>query len=100
MIFEGNYRLLNLNTREFLDELHPLEEKLIAIIDRLKIGEYDGNEFGVEGNAEFTLFMYSNDAEALFRAIEFELRSARITRGGKAILRYGPPGSKERAVQF
>jgi len=58
-------------------------------------GEFDGDEFG-EGAC--TLFMYGPDADLLFRAVEPALRSSPLVRGGRAIKRYGPPGSREESI--
>ncbi|MFW6438306.1 MAG: hypothetical protein ACOCZ7_04750, partial [Armatimonadota bacterium] len=62
--------------------------------DEEQIGEFDGNEIG---GGEFTLFIYGEDADALFAAIESELRKLDPPPGDYyAIKRYGPPDEDAR----
>jgi hypothetical protein len=53
-------------------DLATIEEKLIKVMDREGLGEFDGNEVGP---GETTLFMYGSDAERLFAGIEQTLRA-------------------------
>lgn len=90
VIFAGDYAKLGIDAKKMLVELHAFEERLIEIIEGTGLGEYDGNEFGLNGNTEFNMFMYGPDPDALFTAIENELRGAWLTRGGKITITYGP----------
>ena len=73
-------------TRQEMDAIHALSERLEAKILEAKAGEFDGDEFG---QRECTLYMYGPDADALFVAIERELRASPLSRGGWVIKRYG-----------
>ena len=73
-------------TRQEMDAIHALSDRLEARILEAKVGEFDGDEFG-EG--ECTLYMYGPDADALFSAIEGELRTSPLSRGAWVIKRYG-----------
>lgn len=77
------------------EALFELEDRLMEIIeDEQQIGEFDGNEIG---GGEFTLFMYGEDADALFAAIEPELRKLNPPPGDfYALKRYGPPDADAR----
>ncbi len=78
-------------------DLATLEDKLIEVIERAELGEFDGNEVGVGGA---TLFMYGADAEKLFAGVEAVLRSYPLCRGARVVIRYGGPGSQQREVQL
>jgi hypothetical protein len=60
-------------------------------------GEFDGDEFG---DGEGVLSMYGPDADALFAAIVPLLRDWNALKGGYAIKRYGPPGSRAEKINF
>lgn len=77
--------------------LAPLEDALMAAITKQGVGEFDGNEIGLN---EATLFMYGPDADALFSAIESTLRSSDLVRGARVVVRYGGPGATERQVKL
>ena len=62
-----------------------LEDRLESLIERNKVGEFDGNEFG---GGEAVLYCYGPNADRLFEVIEHELRSF-SARPAYAILRYG-----------
>jgi hypothetical protein len=100
VIFEGDYA----RTAQYPDdapfEIGQLEDKLTEVIAAQNVGEFDGNEIGVRGLTGFRLVMYGDSADALYYAIEKELRASPLTRGGKTILRYGPPGAPQQVVQF
>ncbi len=72
--------------------LADLEDKLITIIERHGLGEYDGNEFAVDGTSA-TFYMYGPDAEQLFAGIEPTLRSDPRCRNARIEIRRGGPGS-------
>lgn len=74
-------------TREEMQSIHALSDRLEAKIIDAQAGEFDGDEFG---QGECVLFMYGPNADTLFAAIESELRASPLSRGGWAIKRYGP----------
>lgn len=76
-------------------DLSTLEDQLRAVIEKRKIGEFDGNEFGPN---ETVLYMYGPDAERLFREIEPVLRAYPLCKNGSASIRCGPPGTPQREV--
>ncbi len=79
-------------------DCHALEDRLERSIQTKQAGELDGDEFG-EGFC--TLYMYGPDADALFNAVESELRAAPLLAGSYAIKRYGPatdPKARETKV--
>jgi hypothetical protein len=76
-----------------------LEDKLIAEIDRLSIGEFDGNEFAVDGTSA-TFYMYGPDADRLFAGIEPTLRSDPRCRNARVEIRRGVPGAPVREVRM
>jgi hypothetical protein len=79
--------------------LADLEDQLIAAIDRLGLGEFDGNEFAEDGTSA-TFYMYGPDAERLFSGIEPVLRIDPRCRNALVEIRRGPPGSAVRAVRI
>jgi hypothetical protein len=52
-------------------------------------GEFDGNEFG---GGECTLYMYGENADNMFNAIQPVLKASALSRGGQAKKRYGEAG--------
>jgi hypothetical protein len=98
VIFEGDYAGKAQNPQDAPFEIGQLEDKLTEVIAAQNVGEFDGNEIGAEGRTDFRFVMACESADALFFAIEKELRASRLTRGGKTILRYGPPGAPEQVV--
>jgi hypothetical protein len=76
-------------------DLSTIEDQLIEVIERDKLGEFDGNEVGPEGA---TLYMYSQDAEGLFSAIEPTLRAYPLCQGARVVIRKGAPGANQREV--
>jgi hypothetical protein len=79
--------------------LADLEENLGAIINRLGLGEFDGDEIAVDGSAA-TLYMYGPEADRLFSGIESTLRASQLSRKARVELRYGAPGSKIREIRL
>jgi hypothetical protein len=62
--------------------------------------EFDGDEFG---GGECTYYMYGTDADALFALVEPVLRAPPITRGGRAVKRFGDvtdPAAREERVDL
>ena len=78
-------------------DLATLEDKLIEVIEREKLGEYDGNEFGP---TETILFMYGPDAERLFSGIESILRAYPLCQQARVEIRPGAPGAAAREVRL
>lgn len=74
-----------------VDEVAALEDELDAALGG--IGELDGHDIGM---GEAIIYLYGNDAEAMFRAVESILRAHTLAVGATAILRFGPPGAAER----
>ena len=75
-----------------------------SVCDRLQdtivlheVGEFDGDEFG---GGECQLFMYGPDANALLDAIFPILSNWPALKGGYAVKRFGPPGSRTERVEF
>jgi hypothetical protein len=66
--------------------LYALEDQLEQALISGTVGEYDGNEVG---QGEFVLYMYGQDANALFAAVEPFLKACPAAAGGYAIKRYG-----------
>ena len=63
-----------------------LEDKLRESIDRSKVGEFDGDGFG-DGGAD--LFAYGPDAEALYAAVEPDIRHFGPSTGSYVLLVFG-----------
>lgn len=78
-------------------DLGTIEDRLIEIIERERVGEFDGNEVG---QGEATLFMYGPDAERLFAAIEQTLREYPLCQGARVEIRRGGPGAPQREVRL
>jgi hypothetical protein len=87
-------------TAEERDAIHTLCNALERVIESTFVGEFDGDEFG-EGQC--SLYMYGDDADALFAAVEPLLRASRLSRRGYAVKRYGDasdPSAREVRVDF
>jgi hypothetical protein len=87
-------------TQKEAEAIHALSDRLEARILEAGAGEFDGDEFG---QGECTLYMYGPDADALFRAIEPELRASPLTRRGSVTKRYGAaddPAAREVRVSL
>jgi hypothetical protein len=78
-------------------DVSTLQDQLREAIKKHNLGEFGGNENGPE---ETLLFMYGPDAEALFAGVEPVLKTYPLCRGGRAVIRRGPPGAPEREVRF
>jgi hypothetical protein len=77
------------------DRITSLEERLESILTAKGVGEFDGSEVGM---GTCTLYIYGQDADLLFEAIESTLREGSWPSGSYAVKRYGPaqdPNSKE-----
>lgn len=78
-------------------DLGTIEDRLTEVIERDKLGEFDGNEVGP---AEAILYMYGPDAEKLFAGIEQTLRDYPLCRGARVVIRRGKPGAEKREVKL
>jgi len=78
-------------------DLATIEDRLVEVIERDVLGEFDGNEIGP---AETTLFMYGPDAERLFAGIEQTLRGYPLCQGARVEIRRGGPGAQQREVRL
>lgn len=74
-----------------LDELTPLEDQLVAAVERAQVGQFDGNEIALDGR-DTLLYMYGPDADKLFAVIEPVLLMWEPLSEARVLLRYGPPG--------
>ena len=79
------------------EDLSTLETTLTDVIDAGGLGEYDGNEIGERGAI---LYMYGDNAERLYAGVEPTLRSSRICKGARILIRPGPPATPAREVRF
>lgn len=78
-------------------DLATIEDRLIEVIAREKLGDFDGNE---TGPTETTLFMYGPNAERLFVGIEKTLRGYPLCEGARVVIRRGGPGAEERELRL
>ena len=78
-------------------DLATIEDRLIDVIEQGGLGEFDGNEIGP---ATTTLFMYGQDAERLFTAIEQTLHGYPLCQGARVEIRRGGPGAPQREVRL
>jgi hypothetical protein len=78
-------------------DLETIEERLIEVIDREGLGDFDGDEIGP---SETTLYMYGPDAEKLFAGIEGVLRASPLCNGARVEIRRGGPGAESRELRL
>jgi hypothetical protein len=78
-------------------DLATIEDRLIEVLERERLGEFDGNEVG-QGQA--TLFMYGPDAERLFNGVEETLRGYPLCQGARVEIRRGGPGAQQRELRL
>lgn len=78
-------------------DLATIEDRLIEVIERERLGEFDGNEMGA---TEATLYMYGPDAERLFAGIESTLRAYPLCQGARVVIRRGAPGAEQREIRL
>lgn len=76
-------------------DVSTLQDQLREAIERGRLGEFDGNEFGPE---ETVLYMYGPDAERLFSGVEPVLHAYPLCKAARVEIRSGPPGSGAREV--
>jgi hypothetical protein len=78
-------------------DLATLENKLMDVLKKGDLGEFDGDEFG---SGEVVLYMYSNDAERMFSAVEATLKDHPLCQGARVVIRKGGPGAVERQIML
>lgn len=72
-----------------LSPLFELEMKLNKFIQERSLGDYDGNEMGIETD-DARIYMYSTDVCVLLEAIRPILNEAPFMRNALAMMRLGP----------
>ena len=77
-------------------DLWTIEDQLTKILEEHRLGEFDGNDVGMDGTA--TLYIYGPDAERMFTAIEMALREYPLTRKARVEIRPGGPETPSREV--
>lgn len=78
------------------EAVYELETRLEAAIAKMGAGELDGNEFG---GGEAVLYMYGQDKDRLWAAIESDVRQFPL-RPAYALLRAGGPDVKAERVNL
>ena len=78
-------------------DLATIEDRLIEVLEREGLGEFDGDEVGP---GQTTLFMYGPDAERLFDGIEETLRGYPLCQGARVEIRRGGPGAQQRELRL
>ncbi|TVQ30970.1 MAG: hypothetical protein EA376_11260 [Phycisphaeraceae bacterium] len=78
-----------------VEQMHALQDELDTAITNAGVGELDGDEFG---DGECVVFMYGQDADALWSAVDRVLKQKRFMAGAKAVKRYGQPGAREEVI--
>jgi hypothetical protein len=71
---------------EMRESIYELQGSLTDAINKAKVGEFDGDDFG---QGECLLFMYGPNADLLFDTVEPILKQSPHAKGGFAIKRYG-----------
>ncbi len=82
-----------------LDTLFALEDKLEEIMEKEKVGDFDGNEIAMD-YSDGTLFFYGPDAEKLFAAIKPVLLQTDFMKDATVTLRFGPPEEGVKEITF
>jgi hypothetical protein len=73
-------------TDKDVESCQALEIKLDELLATASVGLVDGNEIG---GGECVIFMYGQDADKLFAAVERTVRSSPLAKGGWVSKRYG-----------
>jgi hypothetical protein len=85
--------LIHLDTSYSPEDLAELEDKLAALVENARVGEFDGNEIGPD---KTTLFLYGPDADVLFSVVRATVQQNPVSHDARVVLRYGDPGSTQR----
>jgi hypothetical protein len=78
-------------------DLATLEDQLIEAIESHSLGEFDGNEVGLD---RAVLYMYAPNAEALFAGIEPILLAYPLCQNAHVMVRQGGPGALAREIRL
>ena len=76
-------------------DLATIEDRLIEVIQRDHLGQFDGNKVREQTRV---LFMHGPDAERLYAGIEQTLRNYPLCQRARVVIRKGGPGSAQREV--
>lgn len=92
----------DMSDREFgpppdIQRIQEGEAILCEMLEKSKVGELDGHEYG-EG--EYTIYIYGEDADAMFGELFPFLASWDCIQEGYAIKRYGPAGARTEQITF
>jgi len=74
-----------------------LGERLRERLESTRAGEFDGNLIGQDWGI---LYLYGDDADRLWDAIESEVRAASLPAGTYVVKQYGPPGGRETRIDL
>jgi hypothetical protein len=77
-------------------DLATLEDRLLEVMSRRRLGEIDGHEIGP---SETIVFLYGPDAERLYAGIEPVLRTYPLCANARVVIRSGGAGAPEREVR-
>ncbi len=77
-------------------DLATLEDRLLEVVSRRRLGEVDGHEIGP---SETIVSLYWPDAERLYSGIEPVLRTYPLCANARVVIRSGGPGAPEREVR-
>ena len=72
--------------------VHQFTQRLAALIEESKAGNYDGDEYG---GGQGALYMYGPDADRLFEVVSPLLSAWELLKGGHVIKRYGEARSEQ-----
>ncbi|QPF73380.1 hypothetical protein G8A07_10935 [Roseateles sp. DAIF2] len=75
------------------EAIHVLSDRLAAQLEASGQGEFDGDEFGA---GRCTLFMYGEDAEAIYRSVAATLAAAPLLKGARVELYQAGAGGDKR----
>lgn len=91
------YDSVGLPASDALQSFQAIEEAVITAIEDAGVGEWDGH---ASGEGAFTIFLYGDDANALWAAAEGALAKFSLRPGTYAIKRYGEIGSEKVRVDI
>lgn len=74
-----------------LTPLHSLEDAIEARLAETGAGTLDGNEIAMDGS-DGRIYCYGPDANTMLNVLVELLKRSPITKDGKVLLQFGPPG--------
>ena len=74
-----------------------LEDRLEEVLSETDEIEYDGHEFG---GGWCKLYFYGPEAKRIADALRPALRSRELAAGSTLVLRFGPPGAREKRLRL